>query len=114
MPVAGPVEAMKHAKCVVVATPLKPVAADTWSFAVEKWLRGSGPLTIHVRGLYAPGYGGVAGTFTPVPGRAVLALLRSCEGSTFSVLGPFVTPDRQWVPSGVYDHTDSLERSFSE
>ncbi len=114
MRIASSVEAAKSAKCIVVATPIKPVAPSTWSFSVEKWLRGSGPSTIQLYGFMAPGFGGTSLDAHAVPGRAIVALLRGCDGPTYSVLGPFVTPDGLWVPTGVYDATGFNYTTLSE
>lgn len=114
MRIASPMEAARSAKCIVVATPLKPVAPSTWSFSVENWLRGSGPSTIQLSGFMAPGFGGTSADAYAVPGRAVVALLRGCDGPAYSVLGPFVTPDGLWVPTGVYEATGLTEKTFSD
>lgn len=103
MRMAGPAEAAKAAKCIVVATPIKPVSAGTWSFTVDKWLRGSGPSAIEIRGFFAPGFGGTSLDASAAPGRTVLAMLGSCDGPPYAVLGPFVTPEGRWVPTGVYE-----------
>lgn len=114
MRIAGPTEAAKSAKCIVVATPIKPVAAGTWAFSVEKWLRGSGPSTIQLQGFMAPGFGGTSLDAHAVPGRAIVALLRGCDGPTYSVLGPLITPAGLWVPTGVYDATGFTDNTFRE
>ncbi len=103
MRMAGPAEAAKAAKCIVVATPIKPVSVGTWSFTVDKWLRGSGPSAIEIRGFFAPGFGGTSLDAYAAPGRTVLAMLGSCDGPPYAVLGPFVTPEGRWVPTGVYE-----------
>lgn len=114
MLIAGPIEAAKSAKCIVVATPVKPVAPGTWSFSVGKWLRGDGPSIIQIRGFMAPGFGGTSLDAHAVPGREIVALLRGCDGPTYSVLGPFVTPAGLWVPTGVYDAAGFTDKSFSD
>ena len=114
MRIAGPAEAANSAKCIVVVTPIKPVASGTWSFAVDKWLRGSGPFAIEIRGFFAPGFGGTSLDAYAAPGRTVLAMLSGCDAPHYSVLGPFVTPDRRWVPTGVYEPAVFDGKSFSE
>lgn len=106
MRIAGPGEAAKSARCIVAATPVKPVAPGIWEFSVQKWLRGSGAATVQIRGFTAPGFGGTSADAQAVPGRAVVALLSDCDGPTYSVMGPFVTPQGHWVPTGVYDARD--------
>lgn len=114
MRIAGPAEAAKSAKCIVVATPVKPVSVGTWSFTVDKWLRGSGPSAIEISGFFAPGFGGTSGDAHAATGRTVLAMLSSCDAPPYSLLGPFITPERRWVPTGVYEPAVFDGKSFSE
>ncbi len=114
MRIAGPAEAAKFAKCIVVATPVKPVSVGTWSFTVDQWLRGSGPSAIEISGFFAPGFGGTSRDAQAAPGRTVLAMLSSCDATPYSVLGPLITPERRWVPTGVYDPAVFDGKSFSE
>jgi hypothetical protein len=111
---AGPADAAKAAKCIVVATPIKPVSVGTWSFTVDKWLRGSGPSAIEIRGFFAPGFGGTSLDAYAAPGRTVLAMLGSCNGPPYAVLGPFVTTEGRWVPTGVYEPNIFDGKAFSE
>lgn len=114
MRAASIAEAARSAKCIVAATPVKPVAAGTWEFSVDSWLRGSGAATVKIRGFMAPGFGGTSADAQAVPGRTVIALLSGCEGPTYSLLGPFVTREGRWVPTGVYEAKDFDERALSE
>lgn len=104
--IATTAEALQVSECVVDATVEKRVGAGAFSFAVQRWLKGSGPQAIVIGGFNDPQGLTIPGLANAPLGKRLLVLLRSCSTGTYSVLGPTITPYGSWVARYALDHTE--------